>query len=334
MKAYQILSATSGLKQVELPEPAPKAGEVLIRVRATSLNYRDQMVLGGQYARGASYPLIPLSDGAGEVVEVGEGVTQWKKGDRVAGCFFQEWEKGSFSAATAGSALGGARNGMLAEYVVLGENGVVAVPSHLSYEEAATFPCAALTAWHAMVTVGRVTAGETVLLLGTGGVSTFGILFAKMNGARVIVTSSRDEKLAKAKELGADVGINYRSTPDWEKEVLKATDGAGVDHALEVGGRETFPKTLQSLAPYGRMSVIGGVSGFGANFEFGELLSRLGTIQGIFVGSREMYQAMNRAVEHHQMKPAIDQVFPLAEAAQAYKHLESGSHFGKIVITV
>ncbi len=336
MQAYRIESdiGLEGLKRIELPDPAPGANEVLVRVRATSLNYRDLMVVSGNYSRGTKLPVIPLSDGAGEVIAVGEQVTRWKAGDRVAGCFFQDWETGPYRPDMAGSALGGARDGMLAEQVVLRENGLVAIPEHLSFAEAATLPCAALTAWHALVTLGRVSAGQTVLLLGTGGVSTFGVLFARMHGARVIITSSSDEKLERAKELGADFGINYRSTPDWEKEVLRLTDGAGVDHALEVGGKDTFPKTVQSLGTYGRASIIGGLSGFSGDLSFGDLLSRLGTIQGIFVGSHEMFRAMNRAIALHGTRPAIDRVFPFDEAAAAYRHLESGGHFGKIVVEV
>lgn len=334
MKAYQIVSDTglNGLKQVELPEPKPAAGEVLVRVRATSLNYRDHMIVEGVYGRGMRLPLIPLSDGAGEVVALGEGVTQWRKGDRVAGCFFQGWERGAYVPAAAKTALGGALDGMLAEYVVLSENGIVPIPSHLSFEEGATLPCAALTAWQALVTLGKVAAGETVLLLGTGGVSTFGLLFAKMNGAKVIITSSSDEKLERARSLGADVCINYRSTLNWEEKVLQETEGLGVNHVLEVGGKDTFPKAIKSLATYGRISIIGGVSGFSAELSFGELLARMGTIQGVFVGSKEMFQAMNRAIELHEMRPAIDRVFALEETVAAYRHLQSGSHFGKIVI--
>lgn len=322
------------MKQVDLPEPKPKPGEVLVRVRATSLNYRDHMILSGNYRASPKLPLVPLSDGAGEVVAVGDGVTGWSAGDRVAGCFFQKWQSGAFTSQAGASALGGAIDGMLAETVALDADGLVAIPEHLSFEEAATLPCAALTAWHALVTLGKVSAGQTVLLLGTGGVSSFGLLIAKMNGARVIITSSSDEKLDRAKQLGADCGINYRQTPEWHQEVLRLTEGAGVDHALEVGGKDTFEKSLQSLGLYGRMSIIGGVSGFSGELAFGELLGRMATIQGIFVGSRAMFEAMNRALSLHQTKPAIDRVFSFDDAQQAYRHLESGSHFGKIVIAL
>ena len=246
MKAYQLIAASGAqaLKQNELTEPKPAFGQVLVRVRATSLNYRDLMVASGRYGAGVPLPLIPLSDGAGEIVVVGDGVTQWKVGDRVAGTFFQSWQTGPVRREAFDFALGGSINGMLAEYVALSAEGVIAIPSHLEFEEAATLPCAALTAWHALVTDGNVSAGQTVLVLGTGGVSIFALQFAKMHGARVIITSSSDAKLARAKELGADEIINYRTTPDWEKEVFRLTDKAGADHVIEVGGTDTFPRSL------------------------------------------------------------------------------------------
>jgi NADPH:quinone reductase-like Zn-dependent oxidoreductase len=336
MKAYQLVleKETPRLTLVDLPDPTPSAGEVVVRVRATSLNFRDLMIFQGNYARGANYPVIPLSDGAGDVVAVGEGVTRWKPGDRVAATFFQEWKSGPAPPETAGSALGGARDGMLAERVTLNEAGLVAVPDHLSYEEAATLPCAALTAWQALVFRGRVHAGQTVLLLGTGGVSIFGLQFAKMHGARVIITSGSDEKLARARELGADFGINYRQTPDWEKEVLRLTGGAGVQQALEVGGAETFAKSLKCLALNGNVHVVGGVSGFNVEAPLGLMIGKLAEVHGIFVGSREMFEDMNRAIGLRQMQPQIDRVFPFEEALNAYAYLESGAHFGKVVITL
>src|SRR4051794_32092200 len=247
MKAYQLTAQTGpgALACVELPQPQPKAGQVLVRVRATSLNYRDLMVADGRYGR-AALPLVPLSDGAGEIAALGEGVTRWQVGDRVAGTFFQGWQTGPFRQGISDTALGGALNGMLAEFVVLSEDGVVAIPPHLSFEEAATLPCAGVTAWQALVTRGKVSADETVLLLGTGGVSIFALQFAKLHGARVIITSSSDEKLARAKALGADNLINYRTTPDWEKEVFRLTQKAGVNHVVEVGGAGTFVKSLRA----------------------------------------------------------------------------------------
>jgi NADPH:quinone reductase-like Zn-dependent oxidoreductase len=318
---------------VDLPEPRPGAGQVLVRVRANSLNYRDLMVVKNQYGR-ISLPLVPLSDGAGEIVAVGDGVTKWKTGERVTGTFFQDWTHGAVQRSAAGSALGGAIDGMLSELVALSEDGVIAIPPHLSFEEAATLPCAALTAWHAVVTSGKISAADTVLLLGTGGVSVFALQFAKMHGARAIVTSSSDEKLARAKELGADLGINYRTTPEWDKEVFQLTEKAGVNHVVEVGGSGTFAKSLRSLALGGTISIIGGVSGFTTEAPLGDIIGRSALIRGIYVGSREMFEAMNRAITLHELKPVIDRVFPFAEAVEAYRYQESGAHFGKVVISI
>ena len=336
MKAYQLIAASGAqaLKQNELTEPKPAFGQVLVRVRATSLNYRDLMVASGRYGAGVPLPLIPLSDGAGEIVVVGDGVTQWKVGDRVAGTFFQRWQTGPVRREAFDSALGGSINGMLAEYVPLSAEGVIAIPSHLEFEEAATLPCAALTAWHALVTGGNVSAGLTVLVLGTGGVSIFALQFAKMHGARVIITSSSDAKLARAKELGADEIINYRTTPDWEKEVFRLTDKAGADHVIEVGGTDTFPRSLRAVAMGGTISVIGGVSGFTSEVPLRDILGKSIIIRGIFVGSRDMFAAMNRAISQHKLKPVVDRIFPFSEAPAAYRHQESGSHLGKVVISV
>jgi NADPH:quinone reductase-like Zn-dependent oxidoreductase len=335
MKAYQFAYTTGpdALKLVELPEPKPSRGRVLVRVRATSLNYRDLLVSDGRYGK-VALPLIPLSDGAGEIVALGEGVTRWKTGDRVAGTFFQGWPSGPFRREIANTALGGALNGMLAEYVALSADGVVTIPSHLSFEQAATLPCAALTAWQALVFRGNISADETVLLLGTGGVSIFALQFAKMHGARVILTSSSDEKLARARALGADETINYRSTPDWEKEVYRLTGEAGVDQVVEVGGAGTFVKSLRSIQPGGQVHLVGGVSGFTADVPLTEIIRKLVSVRGIYVGSRAMFEAMNRAVALHQTRPVIDRVFPFADAPAAYKYQQSGRHFGKVVISL
>ncbi len=334
MKAWRLTaqSGADGLASVEVGEPQPLPGQVVVRMKAASLNYRDLMISDGRYGK-VPLPRIPLSDGAGEIAAVGEGVTRWKTGDRVAGTFFQRWLTGSSSTEAAGSALGGALDGVLAEYVALSEEGVVAIPAHMSLEEGATLPCAALTAWQALVTLGHVSADETVLLLGTGGVSLFGLQFAKMHGARALLTSSSDEKLARAKALGADEGINYRTTPNWEREVFRLTGGAGVDHIVEVGGSDTFAKSLRSLALGGRISQVGGVSGFTVDTPLMQIVGRMATIQGIYVGSREMFEAMNRALTLHRTRPVIDRVFAFAEAPAAYRHLESGSHFGKVVVS-
>jgi NADPH:quinone reductase-like Zn-dependent oxidoreductase len=334
MKAYQIQTASGvdGLQQVDCPEPNPGIGQVLVRVRAVSLNYRDTLVVSGQYP-GLTLPLIPLSDGAGEVVAVGEAVTRVKVGDRIAAIFFQDWIAGRLTRQKIKSAMGGAIDGMLAEYVVLNQEGVVLLPEHLSYEGGATLPCAAVTAWQALVTRGGITPGETVLLLGTGGVSTFALQFAKILGAKIIMTSSSDEKLARAKAMGAHETINYKTYPNWHEQVWQLTNGEGVDQVIEVGGAGTLERSLKSTRVGGRVSLIGVLSGAG-EFNHTYILRNSIDVQGIFVGSREMFEAMNAAIALHQIKPVIDRVFPLGEAPEAYRYLQRGSHFGKVVIQV
>ncbi len=334
MKAYEIQSnaGIDALALVDRPEPQPAAGQVLIKVKATSLNYRDLLVAEGAYGAGQKYPLIPMSDGAGEVVAVGGGVTRVKVGDRVAGIFFQDWIYGSLTKETMKSDLGGGIDGMLAEYVVLNQDGLVKLPAHLSYAEGATLPCAAVTAWHALITKGNLSAGDSVLLLGTGGVSMFALQFAKINGAMVIITSSSDEKLARARELGADQTINYKTTPDWEKQVYQLTNRIGVDHVVEVGGAGTLPKSLQAARIGGRISLIGVLSGRGNEIDPMPILFKSLAVQGIYVGSREMFEAMNQAIAQHQLQPIIDRIFAFMEAKEAYSYLKSAAHFGKIVI--
>ncbi|MBG1241069.1 zinc-dependent alcohol dehydrogenase family protein [Nostoc sp. NZL] len=334
MKAYEIQSnaGIDALRLADRTEPKPTAGQVLIQVKATSLNYRDLLVIEGTYGSEQKYPLIPLSDGAGEVVAVGEGVTRVKIGDRVAGIFFQDWIYGSLTKEKMKSDLGGGINGILAEYVVLHQDGLVILPDHLSYIEGATLPCAAVTAWHGLVTKGNIRAGDSILLLGTGGVSIFALQFAKIHGARAIITSSSDEKLARAKELGADETINYKTTPDWEKQVYQLTNRTGVDHVVEVGGAGTLPKSLQAVRIGGRISLIGVLSGRGNKIDPMPILFKSLTVQGIYVGSREMFEAMNQAMQQHQIKPIIDRVFPFSEAPEAYHYLKSAAHFGKVVI--
>src|SRR5215469_6744125 len=322
MKAYKIFeSGEPKLRAVELPELKAGPGQIVVRVRAASLNYRDIMVLTGRYGE-MRLPIVPLSDGAGEIVAVGQGVTRWKPGDRVAGLFFQGWHTGPFRREMGHTALGGEVDGMLAESVMLAESGVIAIPPHMSYAEAATLPCAGLTAWHALVTAGNISADQTVLLLGTGGVSIFALQFAKMHGARVIITSSSDEKLARAKTLGADETINYRSTPDWEKAVYRLTGKAGADHVVEVGGQHTLVKSLASLAIGGQVHIVGGVSGFTTELPLFAVLGRTAVIRGIRVGSSEMFEAMNRALTLHRTKPVIDRVFDFHDAWEAYQYLE------------
>ncbi|MEH2184499.1 zinc-dependent alcohol dehydrogenase family protein [Nostoc sp.] len=335
MKAYEIQSnaGIDSLALVDRPEPKPAPGQVLIQVKATSLNYRDLLVIEGAYGAGQKYPLIPMSDGAGEVVALGEGVTRVKIGDRVAGIFFQDWIYASLTKEKMKSDLGGGIDGMLAEYVVLHQDGLVILPDNLSYIEGATLPCAAVTAWHGLVTKGNIGAGDSVLLLGTGGVSIFALQFAKIHGARAIITSSSDEKLVRAKQLGADETINYKITPDWEKQVYQLTNRTGVDHVVEVGGAGTLPKSLQAVRIGGRISLIGILSGRGNEIDPMPILFKSLTVQGIYVGSREMFEAMNQALQQHQLKPIIDRVFSFTEAREAYHYLKSAGHFGKVVIS-
>ncbi len=337
MRAFQLPKAGAGIEalvQVERPDPKPGHRQVLVKVKACSLNFRDLGMVRGTYRVPIRDNVIPLSDGAGEVIAIGPNVTKVKVGDRVAGNFFQRWVGGESSADAHLSALGGGIDGMLAEYAVLEEDGVVLLPPHLSLEEGATLPCAAVTAWHAMIEHARLKAGDTVLLQGTGGVSIFGLQFAHAMGIRAIVTSSSDEKLGRAKTLGAAFGINYKTTPDWEKAAMEFTGGRGVDHVIEVGGAATLTKSFGALRTGGKVSMIGGLSGGATELNPGLIFSRRANVQGISVGSTQMFEAMNRAIAVNAIKPVIDKVFPFAQAPEAYRHMASGTHFGKIVISV
>jgi NADPH:quinone reductase-like Zn-dependent oxidoreductase len=334
MKVWQIKDAfgIDKLTLSERPDPTPGHGQIVVNVKAVSLNYRDYMTVKHGEARGVKTPLIPCSDGAGEVTTVGPGVTRVKPGDRVAGIFFQNWLSGDILAHHFPSALGGSIDGMLAEQVVLHEDGIVSIPSYMSYEDASTLPCAAVTSWQALVPKGGMKAGDTILVQGTGGVSIFALQFAVMSGARVIITSSSDEKLARAKKLGAWATINYKTTPAWGKETLKLTNGAGVDHVVEVGGAGTLEQSFQAVRVGGTVSLIGILSGLGGQISPYSILMKGLRFQGIYVGSREMFEAMNRAMEVQQIKPVIDRVFPFTQAREALALMESAAHFGKIVI--
>jgi NADPH:quinone reductase-like Zn-dependent oxidoreductase len=305
---------------------------VLIKLRAASLNYRDLMVVKGLYNPKLPLPLIPFSDGVGEVVAVGEGVTRVKTGDRVAGIFFQKWLCGERTEVNAKSALGGDLDGLLAEYVVLHEDGVVHVPEHLTDEEVATLPCAAVTAWNALITSGGVKAGDTVLVQGTGGVSIFALQFAQLLGARVIATSSSNKKLERVRQLGASDGINYKETPDWDKQVKELTGGSGIDRVVEVGGAGTLTKSLRAVRIGGQISLIGVLTGGSGEISTAAILMKNVRVQGIYVGSREMFEAMNRAITLHKLRPIVDRVFPFEEVPEALRYMESGAHFGKICV--
>jgi NADPH:quinone reductase-like Zn-dependent oxidoreductase len=334
MKVYVIPKPASidSLTLVERPDPTPGPRQVLVRVRATSLNYRDLITLEGASARAAPKPdLIPLSDGAGEIVAHGSGVSRLKVGDRVAGCFMQKWIGGAIDEAAQASAMGGAIDGMLSELAVLEEDGTVLLPRHLSFEEGATLPCAAVTAWHALVEIGQLKAGDIVLVQGSGGVSIFALQFARLFGARVIATSSSAAKAARLKQMGAEAVIDYRATPDWDKEAMALTGGKGVDLVVEVGGAGTLPRSFLAARLGGRIAVIGLLSGM-AQVDPMPILRRNLRVQGLYVGSKQMFDAMNRAIEAGGLKPVIDRVFPFAEAKEAYRHLKSQQHFGKIVI--
>lgn len=340
MKAYHITGpdGLDALKIEEVSEPIIGPYDVLVEMKAWSLNFRDLSMPVGGYFRNDKVvknpPLVPLSDGAGEVVEVGDSVTRFKKGDKVAGIFFQNWIAGDLEDSYIDSALGGAIDGVLAEKVSLNENGLVKLPDGYSFAEGATLPCAAVTAWEAL-TLGDIKAGQTVLMLGTGGVSMFALQLARAAGARTIITSSSGEKLEKAKSLGADMTVNYKENPDWEKEVLKLTDGQGVDNVIEVGGPGTFEKSLTAAKVSGRVSLIGILAGRPEQnpSPMSALFKRL-TIQGIYVGSRATFESLNRAIEANSIKPVIDKTFGFDEARGAYEHLKSGSHFGKVVISI
>ena len=334
MSAYEFVAAGSEfrLDRVTRPIPVPAAGRVLVRVRASSLNYRDLIHLRNKAGRNVA-GRIPLSDGAGEVVAVGSDVTRVRVGDRVAGCFFQTWLGGRFEMSHHQAALGGTADGLLTEYADLSAEGVVPIPSHLSFEEAACLPCAGLTAWVALSARGGMQSGDRVLTLGTGGVSTFAIQFATAFGGSVIATSSSDEKLARARECGAAETINYRTTPDWDKAVGQLTSKHGVEHIVEVGGPGTFEKSMNCVAAGGHIALIGVLTGFGAfSGSLFPLVARNATVCGIYVGSRSDFETMNRFLEDRQLRPVIDRAFSFANAAQAFEYLESGAHFGKVVI--
>jgi len=311
-------------------DPTPAAGQVLVAVKAVSLNYRDLLVARGQYNPKMPLPRVPCSDCAGEVLAVGDDVLSVKPGDRVCGTFFQDWADGPLTDAAGKSALGGAIDGVLAERVVLNEQGVVPVPPHLSWVEAATLPCAAVTAWNALTT-DFDPAGKTVLLQGTGGVSVFALQFATALAAKVLITSGRDDKLNRALGLGAAAGVNYKQSPEWEKWARQQTSGAGVDLVVEVGGAGTLERSVKATRTGGRIALIGVLAG-GSTFDPLPLMMKGITLRGIFVGSRAMFERMNEVMAKHAIRPVVDRVFAFDEVKEAFTHLEGGGHFGKVVV--
>jgi NADPH:quinone reductase-like Zn-dependent oxidoreductase len=341
MRAYPIRQfGLDHLEQVELARLQTAPGMVLVRVHAVSLNYRDLMMVKGLYNPKMTLPRIPCSDGAGEVVEVGEGVSGVRVGDRVCGIFMQRWLDGPATAEKTKGALGGDVDGMLAEYALLSEEGVVSFPEHLSYEEAATLPCAGVTAWNALRHAGDpsqpVASGETIVIQGTGGVSIFALQFGKLLGARVIGTSSSEEKLTRAHGLGLDAGCNYKERPEWSKWVVEATGGVGADRVIEVGGGGTFGQSLRAARVGGVITQIGVLSGASGSepLVLTPILHKQLRVQGIYVGSRAMFEEMNAAIAKGKLRPVVDRVFEFGEAREAFRHMESASHFGKIVIRV
>lgn len=316
------------------PQPEPGPGQVLLAMQAMSLNYRDLLMVKGAYNPRQPLPLIPCSDGVGEVVAVGEGVRRVEVGDRVATMFTQSWYGGAPSQEKLRATLGGPLDGTLAEFMVLPEGGVAKVPAHLTAAEAAALPCAALTAWSALVTWGCVRAGDTVLVQGTGGVSMFALTFARALGARVIVTSSSDAKLEKARQLGSWAEINYKNDPDWGKTARKLTGGAGVDHVVEVGGAGTLEQSLKAIRPGGEISLIGVLAGHAPRLNILPILMQQVKIQGILVGSRDGFEHMCRAIEHHELRPVVDRIFPFESAPKALAYMSEGKHFGKICLEV
>jgi NADPH:quinone reductase-like Zn-dependent oxidoreductase len=336
MRAFEIAAgstALEGLRRCTRPDPTAQARQILVKIQAAALNFRDLAIVRGVYMGGAvAADTIPLSDGAGEVVAVGSEVTRFRVGDRVAGTFFRGWIDGRVPAGPL-QALGvPPADGMLAEYAVLDQQDAVAVPTHLSPEAAATLPCAAVTAWHALVENSRVMPGESVLIIGTGGVSIFALQFARLAGARVLAISSSDEKLARARALGADDGVNYRTTPAWETEILRLTHGRGVDHVIEVGGAGTLGRSMAAVAAGGRIQLIGVLTGRAEPPSPYGLLGKQASVQGVFVGSRSHFERMNAAIAADRLEPVIDRTFGFEEAPAAYRHLEAASHFGKVVI--
>lgn len=336
MRAWEIQSDGGvdalTLADRDMPEPGP--GQVLVRVHASSVNYRDLSTIEDPVSRNLPYPTVPNSDAAGEVVAVGDGVEGVRAGDRVTSCFFQDWEAGPITAEAMASALGGARQGVLAEHVVLDGGGVIPIPDHLSWAEAATLPCAALTAWHALTEPRPVRPGETVLLLGTGGVSVFAQQFCRMMGARTIVTSSSDEKLERMRALGAGETINYRETPDWDAGALELTNNVGVDRVVEVGGPGTLQRSINAVRVGGMIGLIGILSGVTGQVSPTSIMRKSVTVRGIYVGSRQMFREMNRAIAQHTLRPVIDREFGFTDARAAYHAMRAAAHFGKLVIDV
>jgi NADPH:quinone reductase-like Zn-dependent oxidoreductase len=335
MKLFELRAfGLEQLQPAERPMPEPQPHEVLVRLRAVSLNYRDLLLVQGKYNPRLKFPRVPISDGAGEVVSVGAAVSGWKAGDRVVIPFMPDWLEGPPDAAKTAGALGGNVDGLVREFAAIRADALLPIPEHLSFEEAATLPCAGVTAWNGLFVSGNLQPGQTLLLLGTGGVSLFGLQFGRLAGATIILTSSSEDKMEQARALGAHNTINYRAEPEWGKRVLELTGGLGVDLTLEVGGAGTLPQALRATRHGGQVSLIGVLTGGEGEVKVAPLLHRSLVVHGIYVGSREMFSRMLSAITQHRLKPIIDRVFPFSETVEAFRHLESARHFGKIVIRI
>ena len=336
MKCYEIRepNGVDGLALVDKPVPKPGAGEVLVRLRAATLNYRDLLTVKGGYGSRQKFPLVPVSDGAGVIETIGADVREFATGDRVIGSFFQSWLGGGPSEAKMSAALGGSVDGVLTEYRVFPSRALVKTPEHLSDIEAASLPCAGLTAWSAVVKLGSVKPGQTVLVQGTGGVSLFALQFAKMCGARVIATSSSDAKIDRLKMLGADLTLNYRSTPDWGKKA-REWSRHGVDLVVEVGGVGTLNESIRATRIGGTIAFIGVLAGPPpAELRLPLMVMQQQRLQGVTVGSVEDLQALADAITVARMKPVIDKTFSFDQAKEAFAHMASGAHFGKVAIAI
>ena len=330
MRCYEVVQGSKGLdglRRIERPRPAPGPGQVLVRMRAASLNFRDLAVVNGKYLRGpVERDVVPLSDGAGEVAEIGPGAARFSPGDRVVATFMQGEPP---------AALGSPLDGVLTEYAVFDAHGLLRIPVHLTFEEAATLPCAGVTAWNGLMHGKPLRPGETVLTLGTGGVAIFALQLARLAGARVIITSSSDAKLERARVLGADAGINYTTTPNWAAEVLRLTDGRGADHVIETAALATLPQSYQAVAPGGEIALIGALTRPGADsLSPHPLMFKNASLRGIFVGGRGHFEELLQAVATNRLRPVQDRVFAFEQAAEAYEYLRTGKHFGKVVIRI
>jgi NADPH:quinone reductase-like Zn-dependent oxidoreductase len=333
MKAVEIRDnfGVDSLKFVDRPKAVPGSGQVLLRMKAFSINYRDLLVVNGVGHWRPAFGRVPLSDGVGIVSEVGRNVTMVKIGDRVAPIFYPKWLEGRAAVHKMEGALGGAAaDGVLAEYKLVDETSVVQVPAHLTDEEAATLPCAGVTAWSALRCFGDLSPGDSVVVLGTGGVSIFALQFAKCRGARVIVTSSSDQKLERAKELGADAGINYMKNPGWPSTIVELTNGVGAEYVVDTVG--DLKKSIATVRLEGTVAFVGLLCGMTAEIDLVTFMGKSCHVEAVDVGSRQMFEAMNKAIAFHAMRPVVDRVFGFSELREALNYLKEARHFGKICL--